>query len=150
MVMQAVTLNLPHTLYESFSLRAKNNHRTVEAELLEAVTIANSIEKKNGWSNQWEEEEDELPAGLEQELASLALLDDNALWRAARSHMSAEAAPQAETLNHKLQREGLTKAEFQTLDDLTQQYERYMLIRAEAAVLLMRRGHDISELGPKV
>ena len=140
MVMQAVTLNLPHTLYESFSLRAKNNHRTVEAELLEAVTIA----------NQWEEEEDELPAGLEQELASLALLDDNALWRAARSHMSAEAAAQAETLNHKLQREGLTKAEFQTLDDLTQQYERYMLIRAEAAVLLMRRGHDISELGPKV
>ena len=152
MVMQAVTLNLPHTLYERFRLRAENNHRTIEAELLEVVTTAEPIEKQNGWSNQWEEssDEDQLPAKLEEELASLALLNDDALWRAARSHMPAEAAAQTEALNYKLRREGLTETEDKTLNNLLQEYDRYMLIRAQSMLLLQQRGYDISEFNPNL
>jgi hypothetical protein len=51
-----------------------------------------------------------------------------------------------ENLHHKRQREGLTEAEDETLQRLVQQYERYMLVRAQAASLLQQRGHDVSAL----
>ncbi len=55
-----------------------------------------------------------------------------------------------EALNLKQQREGLDRNEEDALDRLTEAYERFLLLRAEAASLLRRRGHDVSELiGPK-
>jgi hypothetical protein len=49
-----------------------------------------------------------------------------------------------EDLHLKRQREGLTDAEAKTLDGLVRQYERTMLVRAQAAALLKARGHDVS------
>ncbi|MGH2593985.1 MAG: hypothetical protein ACRDGG_10775, partial [Anaerolineae bacterium] len=74
------------------------------------------------------------------------LLDDEALWRAARSLLPAQTAAQLEDLHLKRQREGLSEPETQTLAGLVRQYERAMLIRAQATALLKQRGHDISEL----
>ena len=136
MTIQSVTLNLPGHLYNRLKRRAEQAHRTVEAELLEVVASAVSVA-------------DELPAELNEAISPLALLDDEALWRAARSHLPAEAAVQMENLHLKRQREGLTEAEAQTLAGLVRQYERAMLIRAQAAALLKQRGHDVSELAPK-
>jgi hypothetical protein len=48
-----------------------------------------------------------------------------------------------ETLLHKLHREGLTQNEQQEMQQLQQLAHRVMLLRAEAAVLLKQRGHDI-------
>jgi plasmid stability protein len=133
MTVQSVTLNLPDILYNRLRHRAEQTHRTVEAELLEVVATAVPIE-------------DELPPDLAEAVASLTLLDDQALWQAARSRLTATASAQMEALHLKRQREGLTEAEAQTLAGLVRQYERAMLVRAQAAMLLKQRGYDVSEL----
>jgi hypothetical protein len=51
-----------------------------------------------------------------------------------------------ERLHLKHQRERLTEGETQTLAGLIRQYERAMLIRAQATALLKERGHNVSEL----
>jgi hypothetical protein len=89
---------------------------------------------------------DDLPMDLAEAISPLALLDDEGLWRAARSHLSTEAAEQMERLHLKCQRESLTESETQTLAGLVRQYERAMLIRAQATALLKKRGHNVSEL----
>jgi hypothetical protein len=73
MTSQSVTLNLPGPLYDQLKRRAEQSHRTVEAELLEVVASAVPVV-------------DDLPVDLAEAIAPLALLDDEALWRAARSH----------------------------------------------------------------
>jgi len=133
MTVQPVTLNLPGPLYNRLKRLAEQAHRTVEAELLEVVATAVPVA-------------DELPADLVEAISPLALLDDEALWRAARSRLSPAVAAQMESLHLKRQREGLTEAEAQTLAGLVRQYERAMLVRAHAAALLKQRGHDVSGL----
>jgi hypothetical protein len=105
----------------------------VEAELLEVVASAVPVA-------------DDLPVDLAQAISPLALLDDEALWRAARSHFPAEAVAQMEQLHLKRQREGLTGSEAETLAGLVRHYERAMLVRAQAAALLKERGYDVAEL----
>jgi plasmid stability protein len=136
MAVQPMTLNLPGALYNRLKRQAEQTHRSVEAELLEVVASAVPVD-------------DELPNDLAEAISPLALLDDQALWRAARSHLSAEAAGQLESLHLKRQQGGLTDAETQTLAVLVQQYERTMLVRAQAAALLKQRGYDVSSLAAR-
>ena len=60
------------------------------------------------------------------------------------------ASPKTPDLSSKLyfkqQREGLTLAEKERLEQLVHQYDQAVLLRAEAAQLLKARGHDVSEL----
>ena len=133
MAVQAVTLHLPSPLYEQLKRRAEQTQRSVEAELLEVVAAAVPVA-------------DDLPADLAQVISPLALLDDEALWRAARSHLPAEAVAQMEQMHLKRQREGLTGSEAETLAGLLRHYERAMLVRAQAAALLKERGYDVAEL----
>ncbi len=133
MTIQAVTLHLPSSLYERLKRRAEQADRTVEAELLDVVTTAVPTE-------------DLLPAYLEEAVAPLAMLDDAALWRAARSHLPKKTSAQIERLHLKRQREGLTNTETESLVNDMRQYERTLLVRARAAALLKQRGHDVSEL----
>jgi hypothetical protein len=88
----------------------------------------------------------ELPADLEEAISPLSLLDDDALWRAAGSRLASEDAARMEELHHKREQEGLNEAESQVLAGLVRQYERSMLVRAQAAALLRQRGHDVSGL----
>jgi plasmid stability protein len=131
--MTALTLELPDSIYSSLKQRAEQSQRTVEAELLEL--LANAMPSGN-----------ELPADLAEAIAPLAALDDRSLWVAARNRFSLAAADQLQSLHTKRQREGLTERETETLSDLVRQYEKAMLIRAQAAALLRQRGHDVSEL----
>ena len=105
----------------------------MEAEWLEVVAAAVPVA-------------DDLPADLAQVISPLALLDDKALWRAARSHLPGEAAAQMEQLHLKRQRQGLTGSEAEALAGLVRHYERAMLVRAQAAALLKERGYDVAEL----
>ena len=133
MAAHAVTLQLPAPLYDLFRGRAEQAHRSLEAELLNAVaTVAT--------------EEEELSSDLARVIADLALLTDEELWRAAPNRLSDDAKTQLEALNSKQQREGLTPAEKETLEQLVHQYDRAVLVRAEAARLLKERGHDVSKL----
>ena len=133
MTVQSVTLNVPSALYDRLERRAAQTHRTVEDVLLDVLATAVPLA-------------DDLPPDLAEALSPLALLDEAALWRAARSHLSAEAAAELEALHLKRQREGLTDIETQTLARLVRQYERAMLVRAQAAALLKQRGYDVAEL----
>ena len=132
----AVTLHLEAPLYDYFRQRADHKRRSLEAELLETVEAAGP-------------QAQELPPALARAVAELPGLDDEALWRVARDHLPQPAAAELEALNLKQQREGLNRTEEDALDRLTEAYERFLLLRAEAASLLRRRGHDVSELiGP--
>ncbi|MEI6047115.1 MAG: hypothetical protein WCS37_22460 [Chloroflexota bacterium] len=129
---QQLTLNIPTYLYERLKRLADQTGRTVEDELLEAATSVAS--------------EDSLAPELEGELAQMAYLDEPSLWRAAQSHLPKNDAKRLEELHLKKQREGLTNREAQTAKTLVRRYERFMLVRAQAATLLKQRGQDISKL----
>jgi hypothetical protein len=128
----AVTLRLPPQLYSHFQNRAEQAHRSLEAELLEAVATA--------------AEEEALVHDVAKPIADLQLLNDEELWRAVQNPLAEDARAQLETLNFKQQREGLTPAEKEALEQLVHQYDQAVLLRAEAARLLKERGHDVSKI----
>ena len=133
MAAHPVTLRLPAPLYDRFSSRAERAQRSLEAELLEAVaTIA--------------AEEEESSRDVAEAVAALELLSDADLWRAARNPLAEADRSRLEALNLKQQKENLTPAEQESLERLLLQYDRAVLLRAEAARLLKQRGHDVSGL----
>lgn len=135
MTHKTITLLLPTSLYERLRQRAAQAQRSVEEEAREALASAVG-------------EQDTLPANLEAAIAPMALLSDAELWQACRTRLPQSAVEQLEALHLKRQREGLTEAEAATTAALVHQYERVMLIRAQAAALLKQRGHDVSGLLP--
>jgi len=135
MAVESVTVHVPHALYARFEERARQTQRSVEEELVEALAGAVSLD------------DDSLPSDVVAALQPLDTMSDEALWQLARtSHLSPAAAAHLEELNHKRQREGLTAEERQMAEALRHQYERAMLVRAEAMAKLKERGHDFSAL----
>ncbi len=88
--------------------------------------------------------ENDLPAELADQIAALNSFSDKALWKVARSRMPVKSVRQLEQLHFKRLKEGLTESEVQTSRELVAIYNRYMLTRAHAAVLLKERGFDVS------
>lgn len=130
---QSLTLSIPSPLYEQLRQRAQQSHRSVEEETLEA--LATAVPTEVG-----------LPAEFSEVLDSLHSLDEAALWETARRRLPEDVSVELEALHSKRSRDGLTEAESRKLDSLVNEYERHMLVRAQAAVLLKQRGHDVSEL----
>lgn len=91
---QSVTLHLPDPLYQRLKWRAELAQRAVEDELLDVVAAAVLAG-------------DDLPTELTEALSPLALLNDQALWCAARTRLPADVAEELEGLHLKRQREGL-------------------------------------------
>src|SRR4051812_356230 len=133
MAVQAVTVNLPGPLYERLARRANRTHRTVEAELVDAVATLPDVP-------------DELPVGMAEAISALHLLEDEELWRAARQSLPLEKATDIEELHFKRQKEGLSAPEVESLSTLMKEYTRIMLVRSRSAALLKQRGHDVSVL----
>src|SRR4051812_35780788 len=90
--------------------------------------------------------EGELSPELIKAIKALEGLADDDLWRLARKSMSREASQELEALHFKQRDEGLSPDEDITRGKLIQEYERTMLIRAQAAWILKQRGYDISGL----
>lgn len=90
--------------------------------------------------------EDELSPDLLEAVEALNGLADEELWRSARAAMSPEASQELEALHFKQRDEGLSHDEEATRVKLIHEYERSLLIRAQAVKLLKDRGHDISGL----
>ena len=133
MAHQTVTLMLPDDTYEQLRQRAEQEQRSIEVEALRAVEAGLAGAPA-------------LPPDLAATLAAMALLDDEALWQAARLQLPEAEQALLATLNDKLQREGLTEAEQRTLADLATRQGRVVAMRAEAVALLHGRGHDVSAL----
>jgi uncharacterized phage infection (PIP) family protein YhgE len=129
----SVTIDVPTEIYNRVKQRALQSKRTIEAELVDAlVTAVPTI--------------DQLSPDLTQVIDSLTLLDDEALTFASQTEMDENTVAELEQLNFKQQREGLTRTEIERLDQLAGQYEKTMLIRAQALLLLKQRGKAISNL----
>ena len=79
-------------------------------------------------------------------MSELAVLDDQTLWQVAQTRLASDTAAEMEELHLKRQREGLTPGEAEGLVALVKQYERTMLVRAQAAALLHQRGHNVDSL----
>ena len=123
-----VTLTLPAETYDLLKQRAEAVGRTVQDEIVE--TLLASVSGS-----------DDPPR-----ISPLPLFSDEELWQAARSRLPAEEAEELEALHHKRDREGLSDEEKRRLAGLMKRYERFVLLRAEAAALLKQRGHDVSVL----
>ena len=131
MLARPVTLTLPGEVYERLQEQADQARRPLEAELLDVILSA--LQRQDG-----------IPEVLAATLDQLRVLDNQTLMEIARSHLSTEESAQLEALNLKQQRDGLDTQERQWRDDLLRQYERTLLIRAEAAGLLQERGVELA------
>jgi hypothetical protein len=135
MTTDSITGHVPHPLYERLEQRALRTRRSVEEELVEALAEAISFADAP------------LPVEVENLVDSLDAISDGSLWELARtSRLSPAAAAHLEELNLKRGREGLTGDEQRMAEALVRQYERAMLLRAEAMVRLKERGQDIAPL----
>lgn len=132
MAVQAITLNLPETVYEQIRRAAEKAQRPVDEVLVEAVTAVAPV---IGIA----------PEKLRTALAQMAYLNDAALWQAARATMTAEQRERLEALHDQQQRGELTAEEQAEEQALLALYRETLLIRAQAAVLLKQRGYDVSD-----
>ena len=133
MAHQTLTLNIPDDLYERLKERAAITRRSIEEELLILAGTALI--------------EDEIPSDIQEAVAALTQLNDEALWQTARSSkLAPEQSEEIEDLHFKRQREGLTATQKDRLAELMHQYDRALLVRAHAVGLLHDRGYDVSVL----
>ena len=133
MNLQRVTIILPEPIYQRVKRRSQQMQRSVAEEL--AAVVAASLP-----------EQESLPADIEQELLQLELFTEEELWRAARMTAPADKSERMRVLVEKQQLEGLTDLEKQELALLSHFFNRVMLVRAKAAVLLKECGHDVDQL----
>ncbi len=128
---QDVTLPLPEPLFLRFQQMARATRQPLTDLLVRAVEM--------GGPPSWED----APARFQADLAALDRLDDDALWRVARSR-----SPQAsvirlqELLDQRVERR-LTPEEQSELEELVEEADRLMLRKAHAAALLRWRGHAL-------
>lgn len=130
---QQITITLPEPIYQRVKRRSQQMQRSIADELVAAVTSSLP-------------EQETLPPDIEQELSELDLFTDEELWRAARMTAPADKTGRMQVLIEKQQLEGLTDSEKQETAVLSHFFNRVMLVRAKAAVLLKERGHDVDQL----
>lgn len=130
---QTVKVTIPADLYERLSRQARQRRRSVEDEVVLALATAVPAD-------------DDIPSDVAATLRSMVALDDDTLLGLAQSRVAEEAAARLDELGDKRQRIGLNEAELREAEDLLQQHDRVMLVRAEAAALLKQRDHDVSNL----
>ena len=133
MAMQTLTIDLADELYEQLRERARSSPQSIQEALTALLVDALPLEH-------------EMPSDRDAAIAPLALLSDEALRYAARTRLSADLVADLEDLHLQQQREGLSEHDAAREALLLRQYERVLLVRAEAARLLHTRGRDVSSL----
>lgn len=129
---QTITLHLPEALYRRAQAAAEAQQQPLEEVVLGAVAAGMPLL-------------DDLPPLLAHEAAALSLLNDEALWRAARQTLSAELQERYEALSEQRELGALALDEQRQLEQILGEYQRIVLLRAQAAVLLKLRGYDLSD-----
>lgn len=131
MSLHTVTLKIPENTYYNARKVAKTSHRPVEDILREAIDLGLSPL-------------DDLPEGVMDELKELVFLSDAELWKVARRELPSKHHQQMDDLLAKKGQGDLTDNEQARLDQLLEEYQTNILHRGQAAVLLQRRGFDMS------
>ena len=126
-----IVLPLPEELYIRLEQTARATQQSLTDMLLHAVRAGSPPD----WSQS--------PAAFQIDLAALDRLDDDSLWRVARSRRSeADMAPLQELLEKNA--DGALDAEDRIeLEAQIFEADRFMLRKAHAAALLQWRGHAV-------
>ena len=131
MLTQDITIRLPESLYLRLQQVAQGTQQSLAEVVLRAVQV--------GSPPSWEE----APAEFQVDLAALDRLDDDALWRIARSNQLAQDMTRYQELLDKNANRTISPAERLELTQLRQAADRFMLRKAYAVDLLRWRGHAI-------
>jgi len=127
MAAQTVTLHLPEAVMRRARVAAKVLQHPVE-EVLAAALSATLPDVEN------------VPQDMQDELARMTWLSDQALWDIAHTTMSHEHQQQLLRLTELQDHRPLTTQERETLETLRQEYGRITLRKARAYALLSLRG----------
>lgn len=128
---RTVTLQLPESVYIRLRQNAQATHRPLDDVLLHAVQV--------GSPPRW----DDAPAEFQADLAALDRLDDEALWRIARSRKTEADMERYQELLDKNANGVLSADERDELVKLRLEFDRFMLRKAHAAALLRWRGYQV-------
>lgn len=131
MTVKVIMLPLPEDLYVRLEQTARATRQSLTDVLVRSVRTGSPPD----WS--------EAPATFHADLAALDRLDDDALWRVARSQRSEADAAHLQALLEKNADDALTDAEQVELDKQVAEADRFMLRKAHAAALLQWRGHPV-------
>jgi len=129
--MRTLVLELPEPLYYLAHQMAEVTHQPLNTILQNS--IAQALPQYQG-----------LPSSLMNELTKLILLNDVGLWRVAGETWPSTTQELLDELVYKQSAATLTPLEQEDLNQLRREYEALMLRRAEAAMLLKRRGYEIT------
>ena len=128
---RTVTLRLPESLYTRLQQAAQATRRSLDDVLLYAMQV--------GSPPQW----DDAPAEFQADLAALDRLEDQALWRIARSRKTKADMERYQELLDRNANGVLSANERDELTRLRVEFDRFMLRKVHAAALLRWRGYQV-------
>ena len=128
----AITVELPPAAYEQLRRTASRQNRPV-AELVKEIVLREIPDLPS------------LPADVEAELATFSQLSNDVLWLIARSNLTRQQQEALATLNDQAQRRPLIANEQSQQTELITAYDRTLIRRAQAALVLKQRGYDLSD-----
>lgn len=131
---QTIAIQMPQPLYGRLQRLAELTHRPLESVVVQ--TLDANVPPLP----------DDLPEEMRDDLLALENLDDEALWKVARSTANPEKYAQHSLLLEKNRLSTITKSERTTLDQLHHEANRRMLRKAYAYVLLKWRGFRLPTL----
>lgn len=126
-----VTLQIPDAIYQRLEVNAIAGQKSLEEVLIYALKMGSPP----GWSD--------VPDEFQADLASLDALSDDELWHLVRGQKTEVELERYDELLG-LNSEGmLSQAQREELQVLRKESERFMLCKAQAAVLLKWRGYQV-------
>ena len=128
----SITFELPPATYEQLRRTASRQNRPV-AEVVKEIVLREIPDLPS------------LPADVEAELASFSQLSNDVLWLVARSTLTRQQQEDLAKLNDQAQRRPLTANEQSQRNELITAYDRALVRRAQAALVLKQRGYDLSD-----
>lgn len=133
MVLHPITIEVPDGLFALLQRRAAVSKRTVQQELLSALSAKLASDEGDA-------------ARMEGVLEGMRSYSDSQLLETVQTKLPSASSERSQLLNDKQRESGLTPAERVELESLVTQYEWHVLLRSKALALLHERGHDVSPL----
>jgi hypothetical protein len=128
-----IQVELPSETFERLEEVARQQRRSVD-EIVRAMILQELPELPP------------LPHALETELEAFGHLSDDVLWLLAKNTLSPSQQAELAELNELSQQRDLTSVEQGRQQTLLALYHQVLVRRAQAAVILKARGHDLDEL----
>lgn len=129
------TIEVPEALYTQLEQRAQAAAQSVDVVVIR--TLASSLQQAP---------EPDLPQAVQDELAAMEHLSDQALWAIARSTMNSDSLALYDGLRDRKEEGSLTPEGQQWLARLTQDADALALRKAHAYARLKSRGHQLPTL----